>query len=90
MVNYLRTTRTWWRSTLSFLGAGVIFGILGLLCFWLYSVSGNSPWVWLIFAGFIVNYAIGELGDRLDAILWTRQDIRERLPEPPRDYDHLP
>jgi hypothetical protein len=90
MVNYLRPKKTTWRQSVGkFFGWLVVVAIFGGAGLWLYTASGGSPWVWLIFAGLAINYGFSELGDRLDAILWTLQDIRERLPEP-QSYDDWP
>lgn len=91
MVNYLRPKKQpWWLTGLKMAGWLLLVCLLGLAGLWLHGFyNGNIPaWIWVLLGMTMLNYAANTLGDRLDAILWTLEDIRERLPEPPSDHDY--
>ena len=77
----------WTSGTMGALSTFVMVALTGLVGWWVYVTYGsNAPaWVWIAGAMLVANYGFSVLGEKLDGILWTLEDIRARLPEPPND-----
>ncbi|MSP31583.1 MAG: hypothetical protein EXR03_02015 [Pseudolabrys sp.] len=74
--------RPWWKTGFVLLAWIAAFVIVAALGSGLSSGGGVPLWVWALFALGAFNLAYSNITDRLDAIQWQLDDLKERLPNP--------